>query len=104
MELLSDIFTLEKWCKYWGQGTYSCSQCKQELYKSEEKWPGPCRWPSFRAAVNGDALEERVVSPYNNYTVRVAELYCSQCRLFLGHSFEDGKAKGDSHQRARFRH
>lgn len=104
LELLSDVYTYESYCKFWAAGIYRCAQCKLELYSSESKWEGPCKWPSFRRGINDEALEERVVYPYNKYTVRVAELYCRGCKLFLGHSFEDGKAKGDRHPDARFRH
>ena len=30
--------------------------------------------------------------------------FCKGCELFLGHGFEDGVAKGDTHPEARWRH
>jgi len=104
LELISELLTGESLCKLWSHGVYKCAKCALVLYSSRDKWSGPCRWASFRKAVDYDALYERLVTPYNNYTVAVAELYCSRCHLFIGHSFEDGRSKGDNHADARFRH
>ena len=43
------------------------------------------------------------VTDYNNYSVTVKEVYCKKCNLFIGHAFEDGKAKGDVHPNAHWR-
>ena len=104
LELISELLTEEALCNLWAHGVYKCAKCALVLYSSRDKWKGPCRWASFRKAAEDDALRERLVFPYNNYNVRVAELYCSRCLLFIGHSFEDGRTKGDSHVDARFRH
>ena len=86
------------------QGSYSCARCKHILYSSEDKWKGPCVWPSFRAPCNDDSILTIFVENYNNYSCRVAEVYCMKCELFIGHQFEDGKEKGDIHEFARWRH
>ena len=100
MELMSSIFTVENLCGVFGPGTYACARCSTFLYDSSAKWRGPCVWASFREGAN---LELRVVQPYNNYSVDVAEVYCAQCKLFIGHRFEDGVEKGDTHPAARYR-
>ena len=50
------------------------------------------------------SLRTKEVFNYNNYTCRVFEVYCGGCQLFVGHKFEDGAQKGDSHPEARWRH
>ena len=104
MELLSDIVTWgEMYTNIFEEGTYVCAQCQNALYSSNDKWKGPCVWPSFRKAVDSNAILSREVVGYNNYTCAVKERYCCKCRLFLGHQFEDGIAKGDKHPDARWR-
>lgn len=88
----------------WDDGKFSCSRCKHTLYNSADKWNGPCVWPSFRRGDNPEALHTRQVFGYNKYKCRVFEVYCGHCKLFVGHQFEDGKEKGDSHADARWRH
>ena len=104
MELISLLFSNEEHCRNWAPGQYRCARCSLSLYGSEDKWRGPCRWASFRTSISKGALFERPVNNYNNYQVRVAELYCSSCFLFIGHSFEDGIEKGDVHPEAKYRH
>lgn len=86
----------EEFLTHWAEGTYCCARCARPLYASASKWAGPCAWPSFRAALGKDAVEERSVQGYNDYTCSVREVYCNACHLFIGHAFEDARAKGDS--------
>lgn len=143
MELLSDIVTWGEIYRYeFRSGKYKCARCLQVLYSSDDKWNGPCVWPSFRSGIDPNKGELEMqgsmasngirvsnqndhtnvanphvngipppssllledVYPYNNYTVTVQEVYCGFCRLFIGHAFEDGPAKGDNHSNARWRH
>ena len=102
MEELSDLVTWgERYHDHWKDGTYNCSRCRTVLYDSSDKWHGPCVWPSFRAV--SDSAMARPVVGYNGYSCRVFEIYC-QCQLFIGHAFEDGRSKGDSHSNAHWRH
>jgi peptide methionine sulfoxide reductase MsrB len=138
----------EKYRYHWAAGRYHCARCDCLLYRSADKWDGPCVWPSFRRGAvdvgeedekeeeeeeqqqqqkpDGRDVDENggaaVVEPsaagsasrpclltlkvpsYNGYKCRVYEVYCGGCRLFLGHKFEDGPAKGDKHPDARWRH
>lgn len=105
MELISDIVTWgEMYLSNWEVGVYKCARCSRELYRSYDKWSGPCVWPSFRRPVSPEAISTNRVFPYNNYKVCVKEVYCGGCDLFLGHQFEDGKEKGDNHPDARWRY
>ena len=115
MEMLSDLVTWgEQFTAFFEPGMYRCARCGNGLYASQDKWKGPCVWPSFRRAMSdaakGGGLEEEAaaafvdVANYNNYKCRVSEVYCANCDLFIGHRFEDGVAKGDGHPDARWRH
>ena len=63
MELLSDIVTWgEEFLHHWEKGKYHCARCSMILYSSEDKWKGPCVWPSFR-------------KDYPNHTLRYFGIY-----------------------------
>lgn len=87
-------------------GHYLCARCLHPLYHSRDKWVGPCRWASFRSPALPGAASLRLipVGGYNKYSCQVFEVHCGKCDLFIGHQFEDGKEKGDSHPAARWRH
>ena len=105
MELLSDIVTWgELYLNNFDSGSYVCAKCAHPLYSSSDKWKGPCRWPSFRSPLSENSLNAITVEGYNNYACIVKEVHCNNCNLFLGHQFEDGVVKGDSHPSARWRH
>ena len=54
--------------------------------------------------MSDNSLLERPVEGYNGYEVKVSEVYCGGCELFIGHAFADGKDKGDRHPEAHYRH
>eukprot|EP00746_Dinoflagellata_sp_MGD_P041505 gnl/MRDRNA2_/MRDRNA2_200380_c0_seq1.p1 gnl/MRDRNA2_/MRDRNA2_200380_c0~~gnl/MRDRNA2_/MRDRNA2_200380_c0_seq1.p1 ORF type:complete len:119 (-),score=26.67 gnl/MRDRNA2_/MRDRNA2_200380_c0_seq1:82-438(-) len=92
----------------WRPGSYFCARCNEgPLYVSEDKWRGPCPWPSFRKAASEPGSVkislEKVVG-YNGYECEVFEAYCGGCDLFLGHKFGDAKEKGDLAADAKWRH
>lgn len=104
MELLSDLSTWgERFLDFWDRGVYACARCERPLYASDDKWSGPCLWPSWRRDLPG-AARHAPVQGYNGYVVDVHELYCGGCDLFLGHAFADARDKGDAHPDARWRH
>ena len=104
MELLSDLSTWgERFLDFWDRGVYACARCERPLYASDDKWSGPCLWPSWRRDLPG-AARHAPVEGYNGYVVDVHELYCGGCDLFLGHAFADARDKGDAHPDARWRH
>lgn len=105
MELVSDIVTWgERYLHCFKPGLYVCSRCRLPLYSSADKYPGPCRWPSFRECISTQNIAYSRVCQYNGYTVAVDEIYCNGCELFIGHRFEDAREKGDSHPNAHWRH
>eukprot|EP00040_Diaphanoeca_grandis_P043234 m.267370 g.267370 ORF g.267370 m.267370 type:complete len:216 (+) comp72690_c0_seq1:211-858(+) len=105
MEQISSIVTKERLATNWKEGHYHCSRCDNVLYHSSSKFEGPCMWPSFRIPKNEESLATRLVpcGAYNHYTCEVFEIYCKECKLFLGHQFDDGKLT-DKHKDAKWRH
>lgn len=104
MEVFSDVWTWkEEYLDHFEDGQYNCSRCSNALFTSANKWRGPCVWPSFRNPVHENVDLCEVVG-YNGYTIKVVEVYCAKCDLFVGHGFEDGVAKGDTHPEARWRY
>jgi peptide-methionine (R)-S-oxide reductase len=105
MEEISRVVCQESFTAFWKPGHYHCSRCEHVLYHSSSKFDGPCAWPSFRSeADSASSLFLNHVTEYNNYTCTVYEIYCGNCKLFLGHKFEDGPLKGDTHPDAHWRH
>jgi len=101
MEYVSAMVTdgAEMYLDHWKEGTYHCARCHRALYSSEDKWNGPCAWPSFRKAVTerGEVMiATDDCKEYNQYTCTVMEVYCGGCNLFIGHQFEDAREKGDA--------
>ena len=84
LEQVSGIASGEMYTDFWEPGVYQCAQCETELFSSEDKWKGPCPWPSFRRGVKDENLYTRPITGYNGYEIPHAEVYCAQCKLFLG--------------------
>lgn len=67
-------------------GTYRCSNCGQELFRSETKFDSGTGWPSFDRAIKGSV--EFV--PDSSGGLERMEVRCKHCGAHLGHLFDDG--------------
>lgn len=62
-------------------GIYSCKQCGQHLYKSDDKFKAHCGWPSFDSEIEG------AVKRIPDRDGKRTEIICNKCKGHLGHVF-----------------
>ena len=67
-------------------GTYTCANCGNKIFDSNNKFNSHCGWPSFDYAIEGSTKK---VSDYTHGMVR-EEVVCANCGGHLGHVFDDG--------------
>ncbi len=72
--------------KHFEKGTYYCSACDAQLFKSDTKYESHCGWPSFDDAIEGAV---KFTSDTSQGMIRT-EITCTSCGGHLGHIFDDG--------------
>ena len=71
------------------RGIYVCAGCGNELFSSDTKFDSRTGWPSFRAPIASDRIENHIDK---SLWVSRIEITCSVCGGHLGHVFNDGAA------------
>ncbi len=78
-----------KYDKFFEQGTYICSNCKNQLFDSKTKYDSGSGWPSFYDYANQYSIETKL-DKGNLFLPDRTEVVCWRCGAHLGHVFDDG--------------
>ena len=78
--------------EHFEQGVYVCKRCGAGLFRSEDKFPSTCGWPSF-----DDEIKGAVTRIPDSDRIRT-EIICSACKAHLGHVFV---SEGQTHKNLR---
>jgi len=76
--------------QYWNnknKGRYVCAGCKNELFRSGEKYDSGTGWPSFFESAGKEAVGYREDISHG---MKRTEVLCARCGGHLGHIFDDG--------------
>lgn len=78
-----------KYYNFHGKGKYTCVNCGNLLFKSDDKFNSGTGWPSFTAPADSNSVGRQTDKSHS--MVRT-EVICANCGSHLGHVFNDGPA------------
>lgn len=82
----TDAPSEDGYTNHFEKGTYHCTACDLQLFKSGSKFKSHCGWPSFDDAIEGTV---KYVLDKSHGMIRT-EIICASCDGHLGHIFDDG--------------
>ncbi len=80
-----------KYNKFYADGKYICSNCKNYLFDSDAKFDSGTGWPSFSSIATEGCVNLHKESG-TMFTPDRIEVKCANCDAHLGHVFNDGPA------------
>ncbi len=78
-----------KYDKFFADGQYLCSNCRNLLFDSNTKFNSGTGWPSFYDVKSTSSVDLKV-DQGNLFLPDRTEVVCQHCGAHLGHVFEDG--------------
>jgi methionine-R-sulfoxide reductase len=69
------------------KGTYVTADCREPVFRSEQKFDSGTGWPSFWAPINDDAV---ILKDDYSAGIKRTEVIGKKCGGHLGHVFDDG--------------
>jgi len=78
-----------KYYNFHGKGKYTCVNCGNVLFKSDDKFNSGTGWPSFTSPAETNSIGRQTDKSHS--MVRT-EVICANCGAHLGHVFNDGPA------------
>jgi peptide-methionine (R)-S-oxide reductase len=78
-----------KYDNFFEDGNYYCSNCRNYLFNSNDKFDAGCGWPSFSATAEQESITTHT-DPGNMFIPDRTEVRCASCGAHLGHVFDDG--------------
>jgi len=72
---------------FYKEGTYTCVNCGNLLFKSDTKFDSGSGWPSYYSPADDESI---ILQKDGSFGMARNEVICAKCDAHLGHVFKDG--------------